>query len=209
MTESRDIMLVRHPQTERNAEGCYIGRGDSPLTELGREQVRWLSQVVGFWEPELVLSSPLGRALDTARELAPEDVEVHALEDLQEVDFGQAEGHTWKELQEMGIRLDYTSGGPIAPDGETGEAFSARVLRAAAAIEESGRRALVVTHGGVMRHLMAHWLELPVISAWRFDVPNASVAVIRLCDGSGVLEELSPPPSEQRRSSRRCRPWHL
>lgn len=209
MTESRDIMLVRHPQTERNARGCYIGRGDSPLTELGRAQVRWLAEVVGFWEPELVLSSPLGRAFETARTLTPEGVELRADEDLQEADFGEAEGHTWEELQQMGIRLDYTSGGPIAPGGETGAAFGERVLRAATTIEACGCRALVVTHGGVMRQLLTHWLELPDLSAWRFDVPNASVAVVRLCDGSGVLEELSPPPSEQRRPARRCKPWHL
>lgn len=206
---SRDIMIVRHPQTERNAAGCYIGRGDSPLTDLGREQVRWLAAVVGAWEPELVLSSPLGRAFETARALTPEGVELRAVDHLQEVDFGDAEGHTYDELQRMGIRLDYTSGGPIAPNGETGDSFGERVLKAASVIEECRCRTLVVTHGGIMRHLLAHWLELPDLAAWRFDVPNASVAVLRLCDGSGVLEELSPPPSEHRRPPRRCKPWHL
>lgn len=209
MTESRDIMIVRHPQTEQNARGYYIGRGDSPLTDLGREQVRWLSETVAFWEPDIVLSSPLGRAYETARSLAPEGVELRALEDLQEIDFGRAEGHTYDELQQMGIRLDYLSGGPIAPEGETGTDFADRVRRAAAVVEACGCRALVVTHGGIMRHLLTHWLELPDQSAWRFDVPNASVAIVRLCDGSGVLKSLSAPPCEERRSSRRCKPWHL
>lgn len=209
MAESRDIMIVRHPQTEQNARGYYIGRGDSPLTDLGRQQVRWLSEVVAFWEPEIVLSSPLGRALDAARAVAPDGVELREVDDLQEIHFGQAEGHTYEELQRMGIRLDYRSGGPIAPGGESGRDFAERIGRVAGTIEACGCRALVVTHGGIMRHLLTHWLELPELSAWRFDVPNASVAVVRLCDGSGVLEELSPPPSEHRRPARRCKPWHL
>jgi len=209
VNESQEVMIIRHPQTERNAAGCYLGRGDSPLTETGQEQLRWLEQVVAFFEPELTLSSPLGRALDAARTLTPADVELRVLDDLQEADFGEAEGHTYDELQKMGICLDYQSGGPIAPGGETGDEFTARVLRAAATVQECGCRTLVVTHGGVMRRLMVHWLGLPDLAAWSFGVPNGAAAVLRLCDGSAVLDELSPPPSESRRPPRRCKPWHL
>lgn len=209
MIASQEVMIVRHPQTELNAAGCYLGRGDSPLTETGREQLRWLEQVVAFFGPEITLSSPLGRALDAARALTPDGVELRVLDDLQEADFGEAEGHTYDELVQMGIRLDYQSGGPIAPGGETGDDFTERVLHAAATVQECRCRTLVVTHGGVMRRLMVHWLELPDLAAWRFDVPNGSAAVLRLCDGSAVLEELSPPPSETRRAPRRCKPWHL
>lgn len=211
MIASQSVLVVRHPQTESNAAGCYIGRSDSPLTDAGREQVRWLQQAVAFWEPELVLSSPLGRALHTAQAVAPDGVEVRILEELQEVDFGQAEGHTYNELQELGIRLDYDSGGPVAPDGETGDGFAERVRRAATAIETCGSRVLVVTHGGVMRRLLVHWLELPGMAAWRFDVPNGSTAALRICEGSAVLEELSRPPGDQaaRRKPRHCAPWHM
>lgn len=211
MSESQSVLVVRHPQTVLNAAGCYIGRGDSPLTEVGQEQVKWLEQVAAFWQPELVVSSPLGRALDAARAVAPGGVEVRVLMDLQEVDFGQAEGRTYSELQELGIRLDYHSGGPVAPDGETGDSFAERVRRAAAAIEACACRVLVVTHGGVMRRLLVHWLELPEMAAWRFDVPNGSAAALRICQGSAVLEELSRPPGDPavRRMPRHCKPWHM
>ncbi|MRR11545.1 histidine phosphatase family protein [bacterium] len=209
MTESREVMIVRHPQTQSNAAGRYIGRGDSPRTEAGERQLEWLEEMVAFWEPDAVLTSPLGRALDSARRLAPAGTEVQVLDDLQELDFGEAEGHTYDELQAMGIRLDYNGGGPIAPGGETGSEFAARVLRVAATIEGSGFRALVVTHGGVMRRLLVHWLELPELAAWRFDVPNGAAAILRICEGSAVLEELTHPPFEGRKKPRRCKPWHL
>lgn len=210
MSKSQDVMLIRHPQTERNAQGCYIGRQDSPLTPTGEAQVRWLSRVVAAWEPEITFTSPLGRALNTARAVTPATVEVRLLDDLQEIDFGEAEGHTYDQLTELGIRLDYLSGGPVAPGGETGASFTQRVLRSAATVEESGRRALVVTHGGVLRRLLTNWLELPDECAWRFAVPNASIAIIRIAEGTGVLEGLTPPPEDPaHHPQRRRRPWHL
>lgn len=198
MSESRHIIVARHPQTEQNAQGRYIGRGDSPLTETGVLQLRWLERAVRRWNPDAVLASPLGRALESARRLTPNGVELRVLDDLREIDFGDAEGHTYAELAEAGIRLDYDGGGPIAPNGETGGEFRARVLRAAAEVEHSGCRALVVTHGGVMRRLLVHWLDLPDSASWRFHVPNAALAVLRVCEGRAVLEQLTYPSIQSR-----------
>jgi broad specificity phosphatase PhoE len=211
MSASQEVMLVRHPQTVANAHGLYIGRNDSPLTEIGTEQVHWLARVVAAWEPDSAFSSPLGRALSTARAITPPGVRVSVLEELQEIDFGQAEGHTYAELAEHSIHFDYTSGGPIAPEAETGAGFIDRVMRAADLIEsDGGPRTLVVTHGGVMRQLLAHWLGLEVPLAWRFAVPNGTMAIVRLAEGVGVLEVLTPPPDDPAHSSgRRRRLWHF
>lgn len=205
---AQEVMLVRHPQTVANAEGRYMGRGDSPLTPEGELQVRWLTRVVAGWEPEAAYTSPIGRARNAARAITPANVALEVADDLQEIDFGRAEGYTFAELGELGIRLDYTSGGPIAPDGEPADAFRARVARVAAAIEADGRRLLVVTHGGLLRHLVTQWLDLPFMSAWRLGVPNAAVAVVRLTGSTGVLEALTPPPEDPtHRAPRLRRPW--
>jgi broad specificity phosphatase PhoE len=190
---AQEIMLVRHPQTEMNAAGRYIGRSDSPWTEEGHQQVAWLAGVVANWQPETIFSSPLGRALETACAVAPSGITVTTLEDLQEIDFGQAEGHTYAELAELGIRLDYTSGGAVAPGGEHGKDFLTRIGGVASHIAQDGSRAVVLTHGGVLRHLLVTWLGLPMTSAWRFAVPNAGIAVLRLADDAGVLEGLVSP----------------
>lgn len=207
---SQEIMLVRHPQTLANCEGRYIGRQDSPISDLGHIQVHWLERVVAAWEPDGVFASPLGRAYSTARAIAPAGVPLQVLDDLQEIDFGDAEGLTYEENEERGIRFDYVSGGPVAPGGESGEAFLARVVRAAQTVEGSGDRSLIVTHGGVMRQLLAHWLGLPVAMAWRFAIPNAAVAILRLAEGVGVLEGLTPPPDgPAEHTGHRRRPWHF
>lgn len=187
-------MIVRHPETEANLESRYIGRTDSPLTERGVRQRAWLAGIVAPWGADVVYSSPLGRALDTARAIAPAECEVRVLDSLQEIDFGDAEGLVYDEIVASGMRLEYTGDGPIAPGGETGAAFDARVREAEANIASGPKCAVVVTHGGVMRRLLMHLLELPAECGWHFGVPNATVAVVRVAGGVGVLESLTPPP---------------
>ncbi|MRS11475.1 MAG: histidine phosphatase family protein [Actinobacteria bacterium] len=194
MSAARNIMFVRHPETEANIEGRYIGRIDSPLSARGKRQTAWLEKIVRVWGADAVYASPLGRALEPARGIAPQGVDVTVLDDLAEIDFGMAEGLTFDEIIAAGIEIDYTGGGPIAPDGESGKEFDMRVGRAAASIAAGPERSVVVTHGGVVRRLLVHFLELPVETSWRFGMPNAAVAVLRLHDGGAVLESLTPPP---------------
>jgi broad specificity phosphatase PhoE len=207
LTERR-IMLVRHPQTEANVAARYMGRQDSPITPHGQLQLRWLARTVAEWEPDEAYVSPLERTQITARAVVPALVPMTVLDDLAEIDFGDAEGYTYAELSSRGVALDYTSGGPIAPGGETSAEFDARVRRAASAIEAGASRIVVVTHGGVVRRLLTQWLQLPLEAGWRLAVPNAVVAVVALADGTGVLESLTPPPALDGSAPGR-RPWHL
>ncbi len=201
-----EIMLVRHPQTAANVEGRFVGRGDSEITEHGREQIGHLTDYMELWQPRVAFTSPLKRALFTAKAIVTCGVPVNVLDDLQEIDFGRAEGLTWHEITAVGMTIDYLRNGaateasdldgpgtgPVAPGGESWAAFEERVKRAAAVIESAGTRAVVVTHGGVFRVLLAHWLGLPMESSWRFSVPNATTAVIKVTDGAGVLVSLTP-----------------
>lgn len=191
MSNPHEILILRHPETLANASGHLIGRSDSPISPLGMVQTAALAELVAGWQPEIIFTSPLGRALDTARTIAPAGTPVEVFDDLKEIDFGYAEGLTWHEVAEHGIVLDY-SGGPVAPGGEPGVDFVARVGRAAARVADGPSRAAVVTHGGVFRHLLVAWLGLPAEAAWRFDVPNAGMAVVSLHSPRGVLERLGP-----------------
>ncbi len=190
----RRIMVIRHPETLANVESRYIGRSDSPISARGERQTAWLARTVENWGADEVFSSPLGRALDTARAIAPKGIPVRVLGELGEIDFGVAEGLTYDEIRAKGIHLEYAGGGPIAPEGETGLAFDTRVRAAADLIAEGPERSVVVTHGGVVRRLLVAWLGLPVDRSWCFAVPNAVMMVVRIEDGVGILESVTPPP---------------
>ncbi|MCE5191420.1 MAG: histidine phosphatase family protein [Actinomycetia bacterium] len=201
-----EIVIVRHPETTANVGGRFVGRGDSPITEHGREQISALTTFMEGWQPDVAFTSPLARALITARAVVACGTPVRIVADLREIDFGDAEGLTWDEITSRGMGIDYLRNGgalssddlggpgegPVAPGGETWTAFEARVRVAALACERPGERVAIVTHGGVFRTLVAYWLGLPMESSWRFAIPNATVATLHVVDGMGVLKSLQP-----------------
>src|SRR4051812_36442312 len=115
--------LIRHGETEWSRSGKHTGRTDVPLTDLGREQARRLRQKLGERPFALVLSSPLARALDTARLAGYGDV-VEVDPDLREWDYGDFEGETTPHIRKT------IPGWSIwtypAPNGETAEEVAAR-----------------------------------------------------------------------------------
>lgn len=189
----RRLLLVRHPETEANASGRYVGRGDSPFTALGIEQAARLARRIAEWGPDAVWSSPLRRALAVAEEAAAlAAVPLKLDERLTELDFGEAEGLTFAETVERGIRFEFGSvDAPVAPGGESrGEIWRRSVAAAEDAVHAAARTA-IVTHGGVFRSMLPHLLGLGIDSIWTFHVRNAQIAEIALVDGIGRLEEFT------------------
>jgi len=188
------VLLARHPETEANSQRRFVGRGDSPYTSAGAVQAAALGDCLRSWGPDAVLASPQRRALQAA---SLSGSVVTALDDLREIDFGAAEGLTYRETERAGIEMDHLGGpgtGEIAPGGETWDDFAARVARASAVVAHAGGRVAVVTHGGVVRALLTFWLGLPHQAAWGFAVPPASVATLTLHGPTGTLETFGLRP---------------
>ena len=193
MSVVREIMLVRHPETAANAERRLCGTTASPLTPRGQRQAEALAVAIAAWSPQVVYTSPSERTRAVAALADPDGAHTVVLDDAREIDFGQAEGLTYGDLETRGIALDFTGAGPVAPGGEDGSAFDARVARAAAALLDGPPRAAIVTHGGVLRLLLSHLIGLPADATWRIDLPNAAIAVVHVADGYGRLTELRRP----------------
>jgi broad specificity phosphatase PhoE len=193
-----EVLIARHPQVIANLEGRFVGTGESPFTDLGRRQCTELAAYISAWGPTSVHTSPRERARSVAQAAAVlAGVEIVVDEDLAEIDFGAAEGLTYDEAMAAGVTIDLLQGPPESKpfhEGETWRAFAARISDAALEIEQHGPRIAVVAHGGVVRALLAHWLGLPESAAWRFAVPNASVATITLWDGTGTLRTFGVEP---------------
>jgi broad specificity phosphatase PhoE len=195
-----EVLVARHPQVQANLEGRFVGAGESPFTPLGERQCAELAAYIAAWQPNGVHCSPRLRARRVA-ELAASLAGVDAFvdDDLAEIDFGSAEGLTFEEAKRAGVDIDLLGGPPeSAPfrDGETWRAFAERIDAAADRIEHYGLRIAVVAHGGTVRSLISHWLGLPDKAAWRFAVPNASVATLTLWDGTGTLRTFGFEPTE-------------
>jgi len=157
------ILLARHGQTDWNREARLQGQADRPLDAVGRRQARELAASLGAEAIDVVYSSDLRRARDTAAAVAARrGLPVLEVPELREKDYGSWEGLTDAEIRERYPESGFGGWG----DGETTEAVAARVLDALGriAVRHDGATVLVVSHGGpiaaVRRHAGAD--EMPV-----------------------------------------------
>lgn len=86
------LYVVRHGQTDKNALGLVQGDTESDLTEKGREEAKALQELVKSLDVDVVVSSPLRRALDTAKLVTNNEKEIIVDDRLIERDFGLSEG---------------------------------------------------------------------------------------------------------------------
>lgn len=188
---SADVLIVRHPETRANVEGRFVGRGESPYTERGRRQVDLLVARIAEFRPDAVWSSPLARAHDVAVAAANVcEVTLTVDQRLLEIDFGQAEGLTWPEVERAGLAFDFESiDRPVAPGGESRTQIEARAAAFADVLVALEGRHAVCTHGGVFRAMLVHLLGLSTSDIWAFHIRNGAAAHITVTEGHGMIEE--------------------
>ncbi len=116
------LLIVRHPETDANISGRFVGQGESPYTAEGRRQARRLPRKLARFRPDTVWSSPLQRARVVAQRTSRlAGVPLRVDQRLIELDFGQAHGLTWEEITEAGIPFNYRSADtPVAPEVSPG-----------------------------------------------------------------------------------------
>ncbi|HET8752252.1 MAG TPA: histidine phosphatase family protein [Gaiellaceae bacterium] len=151
------LLLVRHGETDWNADGRLQGQTDRPLSDFGRRQARKLAEELADERLEAIYSSDLIRARETA-EIVGERLGLPVVLDaeLREKDWGTWEGLTAVERD----RVEFI--------GESTEEHQERILQALRRIAErhpGNRDVLVVTHGGSMRRVQtaALGMALPVV----------------------------------------------
>ena len=152
------IVLVRHGETVGQSSIRYYGATDIGLSDLGRAQVREAALALPGDAFDWVLTSPLSRAWESARMVAPNRA-LRLLDELREIDFGRWEGLTAEEIQARDpIRYeDWQEGRPgfDYPGGERRADFQARVAQAVDWMLNSGQSSLlVVVHKGVIRAIV-------------------------------------------------------
>jgi probable phosphoglycerate mutase len=170
-----ELWLARHGETEWSRARKHTGRTDLPLTPDGERQARdELAPKLAGARFDLVLASPLRRALDTAR-LAGQDPEVD--ERLREMDYGDYEGRTTAEIRAERPGWDLWTDG--CPGGETVEDVGARAdALIAERLRDGGERVLAFGHGHTLRILAARWLDLPAREGRVFVLRPAGLGVM-------------------------------
>jgi probable phosphoglycerate mutase len=172
---AQEVWLVRHAETEWSRSGKHTGRTDVPLTDAGRERATALGALMGDRAFALVLSSPLGRARETAR-LAGFGDRCGVREDLLEWDYGDYEGITTADIRTE--RPDWYHWRDGVPHGETADEVGARCDRVVAEVLATDGDVALFAHGHILRALAARWVEEPVRFGGRLFLSTGSICVL-------------------------------
>ncbi len=161
------VYLVRHGETQWNAERRIQGQSDSPLTAKGEQQAMQVGERARSLGITHIISSDLGRTKRTAEIIAPCGCDITFDSRLRELDMGVLEKRQIDSLteEEEGWRRQLVNGtqdGRI-PGGESMQELSDRVHAALASCLElpQGSRPLLVSHGIALGCLVSTILGLP------------------------------------------------
>jgi probable phosphomutase (TIGR03848 family) len=220
------VILLRHGRTSANASGTLAGRTPGVhLDDHGRSQADHAGDRLAVVPLSDVVSSPLERCRETARAVARRQagrVAVHTDRALTECDYGEWQGRKLRDLARLALWRTVQTNPSAAtfPGGESLPQMQARAVdavrrRDARVAAEHGPDAvwLAVSHGDVIKSILADALGMHLDLFQRIQVDPASVSVVRYTDArpyvlasnthEGDLSWLAPTPA--RKGARRSR----
>ena len=194
------VLLVRHGRTTANADGTLAGWTPGiTLDDVGNEQVAALAARLATVPLTAVLSSPLDRCQQTAQAIAAErELTVHLDDDLGEVRYGEWTGQPLKSLSRQPLwKVVQQHPSAATFPGDDGEGLAAMQARAVAAVRrwnaDLGSDAViaVVSHGDVIKALLADALGMHLDLFQRIIVDPASLSVVRYGSTRPFVERIN------------------
>jgi ribonuclease H / adenosylcobalamin/alpha-ribazole phosphatase len=179
-------ILLRHGDTRLSPEHRFSGLSDEPLSAAGTRQVKAAAhRLAAGTRIDAIVSSPLPRAAATAKIVSDELALTAATDDdLRETDFGEWEGLTFAEIQNLWPEaVDAWQHDPqqAPPGGESFADTACRVNRACERIveEHQGRTVLVVSHITPIKIMLCQALGVPLLTVYRLYLGSACINEIQ------------------------------
>jgi len=194
-TPDTHLLAIRHGETEWNSQGRFQGHLNSVLNREGRAQAEALGERLAQERFDLLLSSDLGRALQTASAIAMRTGHEIVVEPrLRERRMGIFQGLTTAEAQarypEEYARFRTHDPDYVIPDGESMRQLFERSVACFTelATRHAGLTLVAVTHGGVLAMLYRHAKAMPLAAPRDFPLHNTGINRFRHRLGAWQLE---------------------
>ena len=194
-------MLIRHAEVEESYHKIFGGQIDMNLSPRGHEQARTLVKFLRGRKIDAIYASPMKRVQQTLAPFLKNDAPAQTISPaLREVHFGDWTGLNWETVcDKFSLQthewLDHIERG-LAPNGETGPQFRARIEPCLKRIirNHSGENVGIFCHGGVIRMILAILLNLPLPRTNLFEIEYASVTQVALHPKLNEVELLNFTP---------------
>jgi len=187
----KQLVLIRHGETDFTSRELFCGTSNPSLNKQGRTQSIALGNLLRSHSIDLCLASPLDRAIQTA-ELLQLNLPIHSEPLSREIGFGIFEGLS-REICQNRFPSEWQAWceGSIPPEGESVQSFHTRLTQLAENLShEKSDTVLLVTHGGVIRLLLSHYLTGSFENQWRFKITPGSLCRIGFDGSFAYLESL-------------------
>jgi broad specificity phosphatase PhoE len=185
-----EVYLVRHGETEWSLSGQHTGATDIPLTENGKAVARELGEKLNGIEFTAVWSSPMSRAIDTAR-LAGYEHDVRIDDRLKEWAYGDYEGKTTPEIRET--RPDWFLWRDGCPGGESPAQVGVRADGLVDEVRAVQGDVLLFAHGHILRVITARWLGYPPGDGMHFSLGTATLSILGWERGAASIWRWNAP----------------
>jgi len=188
------LLILRHAQTALNAEGKTQGNTDTPLDRTGRRQAKNLADTLyQLYALDHIYTSPYPRAQETAQYVAQKyGIGFEVSPDLAELGFGKIDNQRFEDLktqapdfynQPNALYSAKTIRGmakPAYPDGESIAEIQSRVEHFTQQLLEKhkGKCIAAISHGGVIKHMLAFYLGFPLEQPIFISRENTSISVV-------------------------------
>lgn len=189
-----ELILVRHGETEWNHSLKFQGQMDISLNERGFKQAKKAADYLSQEKIDVVYSSDLKRAYNTAELIASyHKKKVKIEKGLREINFGEWEGLSYKEIEkEYPILINKWYNDPTSvspPGGEGLEDFQERIVNSINNIlsRHNGERVIMVSHGGSIRVYLVSILSMPLKKYWSLEVYNTGLSIIKFYNDCAIL----------------------
>ena len=192
------IYLIRHGQSEWNVLNKIQGQTNTNLTKLGIDQAQAIGNRLINSNIDIIYSSDLNRALDTAKTIAKEiNKPLLISESLREINFG-----VWEGLTHVELRKDYKEeqktwrNNPeelILQGAESLEILSERVMIWLNSILEENieKNIVIVSHSATLKILLLGLLDMPLTHYKNFTFSNVGLSIVELRNYNNVLTKLN------------------
>ncbi|HJZ85031.1 MAG TPA: histidine phosphatase family protein [Polyangia bacterium] len=179
------IFLVRHGRTDWQTEGRVMGTRDIGLNADGINETHAIVRAFENVDVAEVLSSPLRRAVQSAEIIAGAyDLEIARDPRLADVRVGRWEGMHYRDLANDPDYQRYLAD-PLSERTPGGEHISEIRDRAVASVQQAlgdnpgGENVVVVTHAGIIRTLIVHYMGATLANYHRVRVAPGSISILR------------------------------
>jgi probable phosphoglycerate mutase len=200
MPAATTFYLVRHAAYDLLGRVLAGRMRGVSLSETGRQQAEAVADALASRQLAAVISSPQPRALETASPIAARHgLEPQMEQALDEIDFGDWTGMRFDELA---ARADWRAFNTframaLVPGGETMQQAQTRAINAILRLRATfpGQAVVVVSHGDIIKSVIAHVLAVPLDLFRRIEISPASCSMLVLEDEDVRIEAVNLPPS--------------